>query len=66
MLKIICDTNADKTLTAEYIKSAKNQMVEFLYIKHGFRLESEIGTVKHFNLDGGPNPSFAIPIMKVD
>jgi FkbH-like protein len=65
MLKIICDTNAHRRLTAEYIKSAKNQMVESFYVKNGFRLEIEAESVKHFHLDGGPTPLFAIPILEV-
>jgi predicted enzyme involved in methoxymalonyl-ACP biosynthesis len=65
MLKIICDTNAHRRLTAEYIKSAKNQMVESFYVKNGFRLEIEAEAVKRFHFDGGPTPLFAIPILEV-
>lgn len=65
MLKIICDTNVNKRLTAEYVKSSKNQMVESFYINNGFELEKEVDGVKRFKLHGGPTPLFAIQILQV-
>lgn len=65
MLKIIFDTNSSTILTAEYIKSKKNQMVESFYIKNGFELESESAGVKRFKSIDVSKPLFDIPILEV-
>lgn len=66
MLKIVCDENLyNGQVTAEYVRSAKNQMVEDFYIKNGFELIAQNEGTKNYQHGKGPAPLYCIPINKV-
>lgn len=65
MLKVVCDREGTDGLTAEFIRSEKNQMVEKFYEKNGFELTKESSGARLFSAAGGPAPDCAVEVYEV-
>ena len=65
MLKIVCENEMPNVLTAEYIRTNKNQMVSHFYEMNGFIMVSQNDDYKYYRNETKPTPKFTIEIAEV-
>ena len=65
MLKTVCENEMPNVLTAEYIRTNKNQMVSHFYEMNGFILVSQNDDYKYYRNETKPTPKFTIEIAEV-